>query len=338
MIRLLVVECLLWLSNRLGWWHKGYAVLAAIAVVGAVLLLMLLWFFVALGFRLGRRFQFTIRTLLVLTVAVALPCSWLGVEMRKAREQKEAVAELEKSGCLVPYEWWPFDADGEPDLLSLDEQSQSPGPAWLRNVLGADFLSEAVTVYFDRQADDTPMKPIARLAGMKVLWLNPKVTDDGLENLRDLSELRRLGLIEANVTDAGIVHLAGLTKLQSLFLDGTQVTDVGLASIVGLTQLRRLSLDGTRVTDAGLGNLLGWRNCKSCPYLAPRSRVKAWPICSGHCPTAKSPAETPAAVPRWPFDRYPQFAAAIAAPDISSGWQGPGHSVRLTGSANQYQE
>ena len=33
---LLVVEALLWLSDRLGWpaWHKGYAVLTAVAVVG----------------------------------------------------------------------------------------------------------------------------------------------------------------------------------------------------------------------------------------------------------------------------------------------------------------
>jgi hypothetical protein len=45
-LRLLVVECLLWLSDRLGWptWHKGYAVLTAAAVVGAAILVMLVWF------------------------------------------------------------------------------------------------------------------------------------------------------------------------------------------------------------------------------------------------------------------------------------------------------
>ena len=33
---LLAVECLLWLSERIGWlgWHKGYAVLTGVAVLG----------------------------------------------------------------------------------------------------------------------------------------------------------------------------------------------------------------------------------------------------------------------------------------------------------------
>ena len=77
---LLVVEGLLWLSERLGWpvWHKGYAVLTAVAAVGVALVLMLLWFAVALVFRW--RFQFSIRSLLVLAVVVAIPCSWMAVE------------------------------------------------------------------------------------------------------------------------------------------------------------------------------------------------------------------------------------------------------------------
>ena len=58
---LLVGECLLWLSDRLGWptWHKGYAVLTMMAMVGSGILAMAVWFVVALVFR--RRFQFSIR-------------------------------------------------------------------------------------------------------------------------------------------------------------------------------------------------------------------------------------------------------------------------------------
>jgi hypothetical protein len=50
---LLIVETLLWLSEHFGWlaWHKGYAVLTAVAAVGMVLLLTLLRFVVALLFR-----------------------------------------------------------------------------------------------------------------------------------------------------------------------------------------------------------------------------------------------------------------------------------------------
>ncbi len=73
---LLAVEGLLFLSERYRWptWHKGYAVLIAVAAVGVVFVVMLLWLIVALVFR--RRFQFSIRSLLILVVVVALPFSW----------------------------------------------------------------------------------------------------------------------------------------------------------------------------------------------------------------------------------------------------------------------
>lgn len=58
---LLAIEVLLWLSDRFGWlgWHKGYAVLTGVAVVGVAMLLMLVWFGVALIFsrRLPTRYQ-----------------------------------------------------------------------------------------------------------------------------------------------------------------------------------------------------------------------------------------------------------------------------------------
>ena len=54
---LLALEGLLLLAERFGWFtfdrHKGYAPLLAIAAVGAVLALMLLWFLTALSFAAG---------------------------------------------------------------------------------------------------------------------------------------------------------------------------------------------------------------------------------------------------------------------------------------------
>ena len=62
-VALLVVEGLLFLSERFQWpaWPKGYAVLIAVASVGGVFVVMLLWYIVALIFRV--RFQFSIRSL-----------------------------------------------------------------------------------------------------------------------------------------------------------------------------------------------------------------------------------------------------------------------------------
>ena len=67
------------------------------------MVLMLLWLVLALCFH--RRFQFSLRSLLVATVAVAIPFSWLAVEMKAAREQREAVEGIEKSGGIVGYDY-----------------------------------------------------------------------------------------------------------------------------------------------------------------------------------------------------------------------------------------
>ena len=93
--------------------------LIAVASVGVFLLLMFCWFAVSLIF--GWRFQYSIRSLMLLVVAVALPFSWLGVEMKAAREQRAAVEAIRKLGGYVNYEY-----AGQP--------LQSPQPAlraWL---------------------------------------------------------------------------------------------------------------------------------------------------------------------------------------------------------------
>jgi hypothetical protein len=120
------VEGLLWLSER--WFPKGWTVLIAVAAVGATMLAMLAGFVGSFAFRW--RFQFSIRSLLVLTLAVALPCSWLAVEMKAAREQKEAVAELHKHQRLPEGE-----GRGTPRVNSRLIQSRpTGGNGAIRNV------------------------------------------------------------------------------------------------------------------------------------------------------------------------------------------------------------
>lgn len=87
---LLAVEGLLFLSKP--WFPKGWAVLTAIAAVGITMVLMFVWWLVA--FCLRWQSQFSLRSLLVLTVAVAIPFSWLAAEMKAARKQRDAVGRV----------------------------------------------------------------------------------------------------------------------------------------------------------------------------------------------------------------------------------------------------
>jgi len=61
--------------QRDGLRHHTQRLPTLFAFVGVAFLVMLLWFIVALVFRW--HFQFGIRSLLVLVVVVAVPCSWL---------------------------------------------------------------------------------------------------------------------------------------------------------------------------------------------------------------------------------------------------------------------
>ena len=218
---LLPLEGLLILSEWFRWFpfnqHKGWTVLVAIAGLGAVLLLMFLWFLAALVFRL--RFQFSILSLLVLTVVVAVPFSWLKTEMNAARRQRETVEWIKNAGGEVVYDY-EFDPPGP----CYTPGAKPPGPAWLRNLLGDDVFADVT----------------AAAGGLKVV-------DAGLERLKGLPQLKYLGLHGTKVSDAGLEHLKGLTQLRLLDLDGTQVSDAGLEHLKGLTQLRNLRLDGTRV-------------------------------------------------------------------------------------------
>ena len=100
-----------------------------------------------------RWYQFSLRTLLVFVLLCSIFCSWFAVKMNRARKQKEAVEAIVKWRAWVHYDYeydenekWIFDA--EPAT-----------PAWIRNLLGDDFLYDVVEVGIDpTQVPDEAVK------------------------------------------------------------------------------------------------------------------------------------------------------------------------------------
>lgn len=274
MAGLILVVCLLWLSNRFQWFgfnhHQGWTVLIAVATVGVTILLMLLWFFASLLFR--RRFQFSIRSMLILAVVVAIPCGWMMAETQRARTQHDAVAEYERdSGYSLVYD---FQMDrpsrGRPPGIPIDESilsdlelefhfSSPPekphAPEWLMNLLGEDFFCEVVVAQPQNDAQLLQIQPLKTLR--KLEFTDSKVSDVGLAAVKDLRQLQWLNLRRANVTDAGIKYLEGLSQIRFLDLAGTHVSNDGLVYLKGLRQLQWLDLGFSKVTDPGLVNLQG---------------------------------------------------------------------------------
>ncbi len=221
---LLAVEGLLWSSNRLCWptWQKGYAVLATAATVGVVLLAIFLWFVAALVFRL--RFQFSMRSLLILFVVVALPSGWMAAEAKQARRQSVMVAKVVALGGSVGDDWWWR-------FYTLGEER-----GWAMRFFGDEFFHDVTKVGLDGAAvDDERLARLCDTDGMEALpylWLGgTKVTDAGLGALRRLAGLRTLGLRGSAITDAGLEHLKALKTLQFLDLSNTKVSEKGVKEL-----------------------------------------------------------------------------------------------------------
>jgi hypothetical protein len=81
------------------------------------------------------------------------------------------------------------------------------------------------------------------------------ITDDGLQVLRHLKNLRSFEMVWAQrITDAGVSNLAGCHDLERVNLFGTNTGDGALKTMAGKQKLAYLSA-GNMVTDAGIGYL-----------------------------------------------------------------------------------
>ena len=100
---------------------------------------------------------------------------------------------------------------------------------------------------------DLALTPLRNTVGLRKLNLdNSPVTDEGLQSLGPMPELRDLSLSRTLITDAAIPMLVQqFPGLEHLRLDRTAITDKSLNDIVKLSSLKELSLFRTRVSDAG---------------------------------------------------------------------------------------
>jgi hypothetical protein len=275
LVLLLAVEGILLVANWFHWMPKGWAVLFAVAAVGVFLIGMLLWFLIALIF--PQRFQFSLQTLLGLTVAVAIPFSWLAVEMKKAREQREAVDRIDNSGGRVFYDYINGIHRTEPGLNQLigllsDDFFMTGIEARFH---GKSFTDDNLSIYLNDLPDiqavyleevdisDTGLQHLKNLPSLELLHIrDTKITDAGLTAISECPHLMTLVLSFNEFTDNGAKALGKIAGLKKLELDGTQITDIGLFHLRQLTNLEELRLDKTIVTDAGLKRLTVLRDLK----------------------------------------------------------------------------
>ena len=202
-------------------------------------------------------YQFSLATLLIVTVVLASTVGWIGSRIlqairNRAREvvaveEVAAVREIEKMGGRVSYSY----KRQRPETW-LEDLFDDPGdpedPVRISVVTEVEFWNTNIT--------DAGLIHLKELRSLRVLSLsNAKISNTGLNHLKGLTSIEELDLTSTNVSDAGLEHLRGMTELKLLDLAFTYVTDAGLEHLAVLSNLSRLDLIGTRVTDEGMKKL-----------------------------------------------------------------------------------
>jgi hypothetical protein len=219
----------------------------------------------------SRWFRFSLRTLLLLITAL---CVWLGVQVKSARRQRDAVANLLKAGAMVRYDYEEVPRPrpaGTPvgrqvsDTM-FDQNQLQPGPAWLRKRIGDDYFRSAVAVWLYPPTSTIQKSDLDELANLPYIrdfcfdGRDTSIHEEDITALQELHQLEVLQLIRVRVNGSVLARLPNPTRLKRLSLTQSDIDDIALERIEKMTELRDLWLDGTHITDAGLQHLRSLKN------------------------------------------------------------------------------
>jgi hypothetical protein len=208
------------------------------------------------------RLKLSLRAMMLVILLLGV---WLGWQVNKAREQREAVAAVQRYGGWVHYDYEFVNGKLTP--------GRSPRvPRWLRRLLGDEFFQQVrqVSLVYDDStgkrfdntnvvACDDVLARVARLPGLRSLLLKEsQATDEGMRHIGRMTGLEELFIWDASsVTDAGVAYLAGLKDLKNIHISHSNLTDASLALLSRLPAIETLSLQQNHFTDAGLARLTG---------------------------------------------------------------------------------
>jgi hypothetical protein len=259
--------------------------------------------FPKLSIRPRRRwFQFSLRSLFLLTLLVALGLGGFMTEFRRARSQTEAVEAIIASGGTVGYRYVFGGSDSRSRFgQSRFETQRRPlaslfGEGFLAYVVVADFVpADDLMDHGACRTVDADLVPLERLPYVESLNLYHaiQVTDAGLKHLEHSTRMRVLNLELTSMTDTGLKSLGAMSQLEELSLTyprmpgrglellrqfgglrkmilGPWIADADLRQLKYLTGLRQLSLTGMGITDAGLEQLKGLTQLKQLDITGTR--------------------------------------------------------------------
>jgi hypothetical protein len=232
-----------------------------------------------------RWYQYSLRTLFVLTALVAAVFAYHKARTRRYEAQQRAINAIRTMGgkVQVDYEapgWWqrllgpaystidtasvrfihPFGSVSVDDVpreyvdqvrSAFKENGQVPPSPLFGEPLGDDKLAALAACLRDVPHVKQVVLTRAILASRK-WWLR---NETAIELYVSYLRLYTNTQIDTQITDQGLRHLSALREVEVLVLQGSNISDEGLKHLEGLTSLRKLWLICPRVTPEGVGNL-----------------------------------------------------------------------------------
>ena len=141
-----------------------------------------------------RQFRFRLKTLLFVLIPVSAVLVWIGVQYESALVQRRGVSWARNQNGHIYYDYEKPLPDG-----STNQNAIPPGPDFVRNWMGIDFVDSVRTIVLD----------------------NKELTD--LSPLKDLKRLKHLAIMIDIMPGTDLMPIAGLRELESLTFNSTNL-------------------------------------------------------------------------------------------------------------------
>jgi len=140
--------------------------------------------------------------------------------------------------------------------LSSVELLQWPGVADDRELNRLLQTTRLKTLKFENKAiSDSQLAVVGRIATLRELTVRGRITNEGLKQLRGLSQLEVLDLSMSNITDDGLKELASMPKLTRLVVMEMRITGEGLETLASYPNLKSLNVTLTHITNDAIARI-----------------------------------------------------------------------------------
>ncbi len=114
-------------------------------------------------------------------IAMAILCAWLGLTVRRVKQQMAAIKWVEKQGG-----WFTYDYDYRYRNIygRWSSEAETPNPKWLYELVGVDYLAAVVKVDLS-ETHVTDMTPLMNLPNLWQVVLSGTVTGEEVAKLQE---------------------------------------------------------------------------------------------------------------------------------------------------------